>query len=435
MCEVLSIDQKRTERLGSVQGFDVEAIRADFPILGREIRGRELVYLDSGATSQKPLRVIEAVEDYYRSHNANPHRGIHTLSEESTGMYEAVRSKLARFLNAPAEECVVFTRNCTEAINIVAYSWARKFLKPGDEILATEMEHHSNMVPWQVAAKATGAVVRYIPVTDQGKLDYSNLERLINERTRLVVISGMSNVLGTVNDLGPVVNRAKEVGALVLVDAAQLAPHRMIDFQALSVDFLALAGHKMLGPTGIGALVARRKLLEAMDPFLYGGGMISDVTLEGSSWIDIPWKFEGGTPLVAEVVGFGAALDYLEGVGMENIERHEFELVEYGLDVLSMVKGLVMYGPESPESRGAVFSFNLFGKDGRLIHPHDLGSFLDSRGIAVRAGHHCAKPLMKRYGLNATLRASLYLYNTREEINFLADTLLEAKKYFLGEDE
>ncbi|MFC1537444.1 cysteine desulfurase [Gemmatimonadota bacterium] len=415
-----------------IRPLDVDRVREDFPILTRRVRGKPLVYLDSAATSQKPKQVIDKVTEYYREYNANPHRGIHTLSEEATAAYEGARAKLAGFLNAPDPSSVVFTKNCTEAINLVAYSWARQNLKPGDEIVATVMEHHSNIVPWQMAATDCGAVLRYLPVKEDGMLDGEKIQELIGKRTRLVCVTGMSNVLGTVVNLEPIVNAAHSAGALVLVDAAQLVPHLPVDFQALDVDFLAVAGHKMLGPTGVGALVARKGLLEEMSPFIAGGGTILDVSLEGTKWIEPPWKFEGGTPMIAQAIGLGAAVDYLEALGMEAVYEHEKTLVRHALEVFRNIDGLILYGLQDTNARGATFSFNVGDGRGGIIHPHDLGTFFDQEGIAVRAGHHCAKPLMSHFSVVSMCRASCYLYNTPDEIDTLAEAIEKAKKFFLG---
>ena len=411
--------------------LDVERIKADFPLLSREVKGKPLVYLDSAATSQKPKAVIDRIVEYYREHNANPHRGVHTLSEEATAEYEGARAKVARFLGAE-ENGVVFTRNCTEAINLVAYAWARRNLKPGDEILCSEMEHHSNLVPWQMAAKDTGAIVRYLPITDDGELDLAGLGRLVNRRTRLVAVTGASNVLGTLPELNPIITAARSVGALVLVDGAQLVPHAPVDFAEMGVDFLAVAGHKMLGPTGIGVLAARAELLDKMDPFLGGGGMILDVRLDGSKWIEPPWKFEAGTPPVAEAVGLGAAVDYLEAVGMEKIREHERQLAVYAIERFSEIDYFTLYGPHNPQRRLATFSFNIGDGRGRHIHPHDAGTYFDGMGVAVRVGHHCAKPLMRRLEVVATCRASCYLYNGPEDIDRLVEAIHGTRKFFLG---
>ncbi|HVL80230.1 MAG TPA: cysteine desulfurase [Actinomycetota bacterium] len=412
--------------------LDVARVRSDFPVLGREVNGRPLVYLDSAATSQKPRSVIDAMTEYYERYNSNAHRGLHALAAEATVAYEAARDKIARFVGAPDARGVVFTRNTTEAINLVSYAWARRRLGPGDEILASVMEHHSNLVPWQLAAADTGATVRYIPVTDGGELDLSDLGSLVTDRTKLVAVSGMSNVLGTINDLGPLVEAARAVGALVLVDGAQLVMHTPVAFTELGADLLAFSAHKMLGPTGIGCLVARPELLESMDPFLGGGEMISDVTLEGSTWADIPFKFEAGTQAIAEAVGFGAAVDYLTQLGMEAVRDHEVELSRYALKELGSVEGVVVYGPRESERRGAVFSFNVYDDRGELIHPHDVATMLDQDGIAVRAGHHCARPLMRRLDVPATNRASCYVYNSESDIDALVESIERTKRFFIG---
>jgi cysteine desulfurase/selenocysteine lyase len=409
--------------------LDVARVRKDFPILDREVHGHRLVYLDSAATSQKPRQVIDAMTAFYEHTNAGVHRSVHQLGEESTAAYEGAREKVASFVNAPDPRGVIFTRGTTESTNLVAYAWARRRLKAGDEICATVMEHHSNLVPWQMAANDTGATMRYIPVTDGGELDLSDLGEYINARTKLVCVSGMSNVLGTINDLGPVVEAARAVGALVLVDGAQLVPHVATDFGALGADFLVFSSHKMLGPTGVGALVAKPELLEEMDPFLGGGEMIRDVSLEGSTWNDIPYKFEGGTMMVAEAVGFGAAIDYLTDLGMENVRDHEIELGAYGLKVLGDAPGVVLYGPTDPQRRGATFSFNIVD-EGELIHPHDVATILDGEGIAIRAGHHCAKPLMKRFDVPATNRASCYVYNSEADLDVLVEGIEKARVFF-----
>jgi cysteine desulfurase/selenocysteine lyase len=409
--------------------LDVTRVRKDFPILDREVHGRRLVYLDSAATSQKPRHVIDAISDFYGKHNAAVHRSVHALGEEATAAFEEARATVARFVNAPDPRGVVFTRGTTESTNLVAYAWARRRLGPGDEIVSTVMEHHSNLVPWQMAARDSGATLAYIPVTDSGELDLSNLDDLISKRTKLVCVTGMSNVLGTINPLGQIVAAAHAVGALVLVDGAQLVPHVTTDFQAIGCDFLVFSSHKMLGPLGIGALVARSELLESMDPFLGGGEMIRDVTLEGAEWNDIPYKFEAGTMMVAEAIGFAAAIDYLNELGMDAIREHEIQLTRYGLKALEAVDGVTVYGPREPEARGATFSFNIFESD-ELIHPHDVGTILDGDGVAIRAGHHCAKPLMKRFDVPATCRASCYVYNGEDDIDALVESVTKARGFF-----
>jgi cysteine desulfurase/selenocysteine lyase len=413
--------------------LDVARIRKDFPILERDVHGHRLVYLDSAATSQKPRQVVGAMNDYYERVHGGVHRSVHALGEEATAAYELARSKIARFVNAPDERGVVFTRGTTEGTNLVAYAWVRRRLGPGDAVLASEMEHHSNLVPWQMATKDVGAAMRYIPVTDGGELDLTNLEGLVTERTKLVCITGMSNVLGTIPDLKPIVDAAHSAGALVLVDGAQLVPHHPTDFQEIGCDFLVFSSHKMLGPTGVGALVARPELLEEMEPFLGGGEMIRDVSLQGATWNDVPWKFEAGTMMTAEAVGFGAAIDYLNDLGMDNVRMHETQLARYAVKVLEGVDGLVLYGPKDPERRGAVMSFNVFGRDGELLHPHDVGTMVDQDGIAIRAGHHCAKPLMRRYDVPATCRASAYVYNTEADFDALVESIERTERFFLGD--
>jgi len=408
--------------------LDVSRVRKDFPILDREVHGHKLVYLDSAATSQKPRQVIDAMSSFYEHTNAGVHRSVHTLGEESTAAYESARETVARFVGADPRG-VVFTRGTTESINLVAYAWARKRLKAGDEILSTVMEHHSNIVPWHMTATDTGAKVRFLPVTDAGELDYARLDSLVTERTKLVCVSGMSNVLGTINDVDRIVAAARAVGALVLIDGAQLVPHSPVDFGSLGADFLAFSSHKMLGPTGVGALVARPELLEEMDPFLGGGEMIRDVTLEGATWNDVPWKFEGGTMMVAEAVGFAAAIDYLTALGMDAVRDHEVQIARYGLKALADAPGVVVYGPTDPERRGSTFSFNVFDSD-ELIHPHDVATILDGEGVAVRAGHHCARPLMRRFDVPATNRASCYVYNGESDIDSLVESIEKARVFF-----
>jgi cysteine desulfurase / selenocysteine lyase len=414
-----------TSTTGPAAGvLDVAAVRRDFPILERRIRGEPLVYLDSAATSQKPLQVLAAMDDYYRRHNANVHRGVHTLAEEATHLFEEARGKVARFVGA-SERATVFTKNVSEAINLVAYAWGLRNLRDGDEILVTEMEHHSNLVPWQLVAGMTGARVRAVPVTGDCLLDLEALDGLLTERTRMVAVSAMSNVLGTVNPVAEIAERAHAAGALVLADAAQAVPHAGVRLDRLGVDFLGFTGHKTLGPMGIGVLAAREELLDGMQPFLGGGEMIRDVTIDGSTWNDIPWRFEAGTPNVAEAVGLGAAVEYLQAVGMERVRAHEAEVTGYALKRLGELQGLRVYGPAELEQRGGMVSFTL-GE----IHPHDVAQVLDDQGIAVRAGHHCAKPLLRRLGVQATTRASFYLYSTTEEVDALVAGLERARRLF-----
>jgi len=404
--------------------FDVELVRRDFPILQRTVHGKPLVYLDNAATSQKPLAVIDALVEYYERYNANIHRGLHTLSEEATSRYEEAREKVRRFINAPGRESVIFTRNATESINLVAYAWGRAKVRVGDEIVLTVMEHHSNLVPWQVLAKETGARLRFVDIDDEGRLR-DDWREMIGEKTRLVALTQMSNVLGTINPVREIADLAHQHGAAVLVDGAQSVAHMPVDVQELDCDFLAFSSHKMLGPTGVGVLYARRRILEDMTPMLSGGHMISKVSLEDTTWNEIPSRFEAGTPNIADVIAFGAAIDYLEGIGMEVVRRHDMELTAYALDVLGQIPGVALYGPRDASIRGAAVAFN-YGD----LHPHDLGTALDSYGIAIRAGHHCAQPLMTRLGVTATARASFHIYNRREEIDVLAEGIQEAAKFF-----
>jgi cysteine desulfurase/selenocysteine lyase len=421
-----TVVQEGTGHIGVVEGqyFDVESVRLDFPILHQEVHGCPLVYLDNAATSQKPRVVIEALDDYYRLYNANIHRGIHALSERATEAYEDARRKVAGFINARSAKEIIWTRNTTEAINLVASTWGRANLEPDDVILLTEMEHHSNLIPWQMLAAETGAELRFIPVTDGGLLDLDHLDEMLTERTKLVSIVHMSNVLGTVNPVAEIGRRARDVGARMLVDGAQSVPHLPVDVEALDCDFLAFSGHKMCGPTGIGVLYGKRELLEAMPPFLGGGDMIREVHLQHSTWNELPWKFEAGTPSIAQAIGFGFAIDYLSELGMEAVRDHEQDLVAYALEALSQVDNLTLYGPAA-ELRGGVATFNIAG-----IHPHDIATILDREGIAVRAGHHCAQPLMQRYNVPAMTRASFYIYNTPQEIDVLVRGLEKAKAIF-----
>ncbi len=401
------------------------ACRADFPILQREVRpGVPLVYLDSTATAQKPLAVLEAMDAYYRRANANVHRGIHTLAEEATALYEGARDRVQAFINAASRKEVIFTRNATEALNLVALTWGRQNLRAGDVIVLTEMEHHSNLVPWQMLAAETGARLEFIPVTADGELDLTALDGLLAQAPKLVSLTHMSNVLGTINPVTAIAARAKAAGAVVVVDGAQSVPHFAVDVQTLGVDFLAFSSHKLCGPTGIGVLWGRQALLEAMPPLYGGGDMIRRVYLREFKVNDLPYKFEAGTPAIAEAVGLGAAVDYLASIGMDVIAAHEHALISYALERLEEVPGLRVYGP-SAEHKGGVAAFALEG-----VHPHDVAQVLDRDGIAVRAGHHCAMPLHDRYDLPATTRASFYLYNTTAEIDRLIDGLYKVKKLF-----
>lgn len=408
--------------------FNPDRLRLDFPILSRKIHGKPLVYLDNAATTQKPMSVIMAMTAYYERTNANVHRGVHTLSQEATSLMEQSRDKVAAFIGAPDPATVIFTRNATESINLVAYAWARKNLKPGDEILLTEMEHHSNLIPWQMAAQATGGVLRFIPVTGwDGLLDLSRLDGLLTTRTKLLAVTHMSNVLGTINPVTELARRAHAVGAKVLVDGAQSAPHLAVDVKTLGADFFAFSAHKMLGPTGLGVLWAPRALLESMEPFLGGGDMISQVWPDRATWNELPYKFEAGTPNITGAIAFGAAIDYLNQVGMDNIRAHEQDITGYALGALKdRFPKIVLHGPADVAQRGGVVSFELPG-----VHPHDIGTILDREGVAVRAGHHCCQVLMKKFGVAGTARASFYLYNTRAEVDALVASLGQVERLFV----
>ena len=412
---------------GAAGVFDIERIRRDFPILKREVNGRPLVYFDNAATSQKPVQVMAELTRYYRDINANIHRGVHTLSVEATERYEAAREKVRAFFGAPDVSEIIFTRNTTESINLVAHAWGRTFLEAGDEVLISEIEHHSNIVPWQMLRDERGIALRHIPMLPDGSLDLAEARRLIGPRTKLLSITLMSNALGTIVPVAELAELARAQGARVLVDAAQAAPHLPIDVGELGADFLACSAHKMLGPTGVGVLWGRRELLEEMPPFLGGGDMIASVSLEQSTWNELPYKFEAGTPNIAGVIGFGVALDYLEAVGMDEVRRHERDLTAYALDRLIDVPGVTLYGPLDPDQRGGVVSFGLDG-----VHPHDIGQVLDGLGVAIRAGHHCAQPVMRRLDVAATARASFYLYNTREEVDVLEGAVRETSDFFGG---
>jgi cysteine desulfurase/selenocysteine lyase len=405
--------------------LDVQAIRRDFPILGRQVHGKPLVYLDNAATTQKPRAVIDALVHYYEHQNANIHRAIHTLGEEATAAYEGTRAKVSRFINAPRPENIVFTRSATEALNLMAYAWGRANVREGDEIVLSQMEHHSNMVPWQRLAQEVGAIVKYIGVTDEGTLDLNGLDDIITDKTKLVSVTQVSNAFGTINPLSKIIAAAHRRGALAVVDGAQSVPHMPVDVQAMDCDFLAFSAHKMLGPTGVGVLYARHELLEAMEPFQSGGEMISRVRLEGATWNDVPWKFEAGTPNIADVIAFSAALDYLSALGMDNVRAHEQEITAYALGRLRQVEDLTIYGPQDASQRGGVVSFNYPD-----IHAHDVGTILDREGVAIRAGHHCAQPLMRRFDMAGTARASFYIYNTQEEVDVLVQGIEKARAFF-----
>ena len=403
--------------------FDVNKLRQDFPILQQTVNGKPLVYLDNAATSQKPLSVINTLDEYYREYNANIRRGIHTLSEKATAKYEETRKKVARFINAPSASGVIFTRNTTEGINLVAYSWARKNLEPGDEILLTEMEHHSNLVPWQLAAQHTGAKLKFIPVTPEGVLDLSEIEKLLDGRTKLLAFTHMSNVLGTINPVRQLARMAHQRGILVLVDGAQGAPHVPVDVQHLECDFYAFSGHKMLGPTGVGVLWGKVDVLDTMEPFCGGGEMIEEVFFDHATYEEVPHKFEAGTPNIAQVIGLGAAVDYLQNLTMTAVAEQEVWLTNIALEKLATIDGLRLLGPMS--HRGAAISFLLPD-----VHAHDLATVLDQEGIAIRAGHHCAQPLLRKFDVPATARASLYVYNVPEEIDVLIEGIKKARKLF-----
>ncbi len=411
--------------------FDAHAIAKDFPILDRTIRdGKRLVYLDSGATSQKPNVVIDAESNFYRLHNAAVHRGAHQLAEEATDAYEGAREIVATFLNASADE-IVFTKSATESLNLVAYAMGnaapgnRFHLTPGDSIVVTEMEHHANLIPWQQLAERTGATLKWFSVTDDYRLDLSNIDSLIDATTKIVALTHQSNVLGTINPLDAITRRAHEIGAVVVLDACQSVPHMAVDVKALDIDFLAFSGHKAVGPTGVGIFWGRAELLADLPPFLTGGSMIENVTMQSATWAPAPKKFEAGVPNMAQAVGLGAALTYLTSIGMENIYRHEEKLTSYLLQGLSSINGLRIIGPTTTELRGGTVSFTIGD-----IHPHDVGQFLDNQGIAVRTGHHCAWPLTRKLGVAATTRASVYLYNTTEDLDALIEGVQGAQKYF-----
>ncbi|MGZ6972925.1 MAG: cysteine desulfurase [Acidimicrobiia bacterium] len=407
-------------------GLDVAKIKLDFPILERRVHDKRLVYLDSASSSEKPTAVLDAMDHLYRTSYANVHRGVYTIADESTRAYEGARVKVARFINARQTEEIVFLRNATEAINLVAYTWGRANLNEGDVVVLSEMEHHANIVPWLMLAEERGITLRWIPLTADFRLDLTSIGELLRG-TKLLAISAMSNVPGTINDIGPLARAAHAAGALVLVDASQAAPHLPVDVQDWDADFVAITAHKMVGPSGIGALWARRELLEAMPPFLGGGEMIRDVRKDGFTTNDVPWKFEAGTPAIAEAIGFGAAVDYLESLGMDEVRRHEVELTGYALDALEdrLGEAITIYGPRDVAVRGGAISFLFEG-----IHAHDISQVLDEDAVCVRAGHHCAKPLMRVLGVPATTRASFYIYNDEADADALVESLAKAEKFF-----
>jgi cysteine desulfurase / selenocysteine lyase len=402
--------------------MNISDIRKQFPILDQEVNGSPLVYLDSAATSQKPLAVIEAIEKYYKEYNSNVHRGVHTLGTRATDGYEGAREKVRKFINAKSTEEIIFTRGTTTALNTVAASYGRANLKPGDEIVITYMEHHSNIIPWQQVAKETGATLKYISLTEDHALSLEEVKSTITSNTKIVSIMQVSNVLGTINPVKEIAEIAHANGAVMVVDGAQSTPHMKVDVQDLDCDFFAFSGHKMGGPTGIGALYGKKELLEKMEPIEFGGEMIDFVNLYESTWKELPWKFEGGTPIIAGAIGLGAAIDFLEEVGLDNIQAHEYKLAQYALDRLSQVDGITIYGPKE---RAGVVTFNI-----EDVHPHDVATVVDADGIAIRAGHHCAQPLMKYLNVSSTARASFYLYNTEEEVDKLVSSLIKTKEYF-----
>ena len=423
--KTVSTDTKGVSEAPPEAAYDVASVRRDFPILSRRVHGRPLVYLDSAATSQKPSAVIRALTEYYEGYNSNVHRAVHTLGMEATEAYEEARRKVARFINAPSTEQIIFTRNTTEAINLVAHTWAEDHLKAGDEILVSEIEHHSNLVPWQQVARRTGASLRLIPMAEDYTLDLSDLDTLLTSRTRLVAVTHMSNVLGTIVPVREIAQAAHRVGALVLLDGAQSVPHLPVDVQELECDFLAFSGHKMCGPTGVGVLYVRDTVLEEMDPFLHGGEMVREVTYERATWNDLPMRFEAGTPNIADAIALGAAVDYLSALGMERVRAHEVQLTRYALERFRELEEVKVYGPPDVNVRGGIIAFH-----SSEVHPHDMGTYLDGAGIAIRAGHHCAMPLMQKLEVPATARASFYIYNNEAEIDFLVEQLKEALRYF-----
>jgi cysteine desulfurase/selenocysteine lyase len=417
--------QMITSRSTDRQGFDPVSIKADFPILNREINGRRLVYLDNAATTQKPITVIEATRRFYTRYNANVHRGLHTLAEEATAALEAARRGVAAFIGGVKTEEVIFTRGATESINLVAYAWGQHNVKAGDRIVLTQMEHHANLVPWIALAKRTGAELAYIPIDDNGYLVLDRLSEIISSKTKLVAVTHMSNVLGTINPIETIIEAAHARRALALIDAAQSMPHMPVDVRSLGADFVAFSAHKMLGPTGIGVLYGKESILADMEPFNYGGEMIGEVTYDHADWASLPWKFEAGTPNIAGAAAFTPALDYLEKLGMDNVRQHEHELTEYAIERLSLLDSIRILGPLNADHRGGAISF--VDKD---VHPHDLSQILDQHGVAIRAGHHCAQPLHRRLGLVSSARASFYVYNARGDVDQLVYALKEARGYF-----
>ena len=411
--------------------IDVQNIRKDFPILDREINGSRLVYLDNAATTQKPRQVIESLVNYYENSNSNVHRGVHSLSMEATDLFEEAREKVSSFINSETSQSLIWTRNASESLNLIVHSWASVNLNPGDEIVLTPMEHHSNLVPWQEIARKNDAKIVFIPMNENGELDLENIDEIINQNTKIVSAVHMSNALGTINPVEKLTKIAHSVGAKMVVDGAQSVPHMPTDVQEIDCDFLVFSGHKMLGPTGIGCLYVKMDVLETMEPFLTGGEMVLQVTYDNASWADLPMKFEAGTPNIADAIGLGAAVDYLIEIGMASIHEYEQDLTLYALQKFKLVEeeGITLYGPKEASKRGGILSFTT-GE----VHPHDLGTLLDQRGIAVRTGHHCAMPLVKSLGVAATARASFYIYNTFDEIDFLVEGLLDSLRYFRNDE-
>ncbi len=404
--------------------FDPNKIRPDFPIFNQP-DSPALVYLDNASTTQKPIQVIDAVHQFYSRYNSNVHRGIYRIAEQATEAYESARDKIASLIGAPDRRNIVFTKSTTESVNLVAYSWARKFLKPGDEILVTEMEHHSNLVPWQLAALHTGATLKYIPITESGSLDLSSPEKYFTKKTKFVACTHQSNVLGTINPIQEIIRFAKSVNAVTLIDGAQFVPHGAVDVHSLDCDFYVFSGHKMMGPTGVGVLYGKQERFEAMDPFLGGGDMILSVSMERSTWNDIPYKFEAGTPNIAQVIGLGVSVDYINKIGILNFDEHIRKITQYAYTHLIKIPGLSVLGYHDHMDATTSISFNLNG-----AHPHDVAQFLSMEGTAIRAGHHCAQPIMEKLGLHASARASFYIYNTTNEIDFLISNIIAARQYF-----
>ena len=407
--------------------YSLENIRKDFPVLARKVRDeKDLVYLDNAATTQKPIHVIDAISDYYKNHNSNIHRAVHALAEESTEAFEAVRDKVAKFLNIKDRQEIIFVRGTTEAINLVSYSWGRENIKKGDIVVTTEYEHHSNIVPWQLVAQEVGAEIKYIDIDENGELILEQLDdHLATGKVKLVAVSHVSNVLGTITDVNRIITKCRDAGAKILIDGAQAVPHMKVDIDSLDCDFYAFSGHKMLGPTGVGILWAKKEHLEKMQPFQGGGDMIREVHKYETTWNDLPYKFEAGTPNIADVIGFAAAIDYLSNIGMDNVREHEIELTAYALEKMKNVKGLTIYGPKDPQKASGVISFNF-----NDVHPHDVATIIDKNGVAIRSGHHCAQVLMEKLNVAATNRASFYIYTTKEEVDVLINSLEDVARVF-----